>query len=129
MAIKLTKNEQKVQKDHLKQYQRYLPTLQLKKQQLQSVIMQTKDGSATEKRYYMVEITPLEINRQFSEEAYGVAGGDTFILYAPGTPGDDIPADCRDWWPDAYRWRRGELEQLEGWGLCNVDTGQGFFTS
>ena len=42
MAIKLTKNEQKVQKDHLKQYQRYLPTLQLKKQQLQSVIMKTK---------------------------------------------------------------------------------------
>ena len=40
MAIKLTKNEQKVQKDKLKQYQRYLPTLQLKKQQLQSVITQ-----------------------------------------------------------------------------------------
>ncbi|MDY6221791.1 MAG: V-type ATP synthase subunit D [Candidatus Alectryocaccobium sp.] len=39
MAIKLTKNEQKLQKDKLKQYQRYLPTLQLKKQQLQSVIM------------------------------------------------------------------------------------------
>ena len=39
MAIKLTKNEQKVQKDNLKQFQRYLPTLQLKKQQLQSVIM------------------------------------------------------------------------------------------
>ena len=35
MAIKLTKNEQKVQKDRLKQYQRYLPTLQLKKQQEQ----------------------------------------------------------------------------------------------
>ena len=34
--------EQKVQKDRLKQYQRYLPTLQLKKQQLQSVIMKTK---------------------------------------------------------------------------------------
>lgn len=42
MAIKLTKNEQKVQKDNLKQYQRYLPTLQLKKQQLQTVIMKTK---------------------------------------------------------------------------------------
>lgn len=41
MAIKLTKNEQKVQKERLKQYQRYLPTLQLKKQQLQSVIMKT----------------------------------------------------------------------------------------
>ena len=46
MAIKLTKNEQKVQKDHLKEYQRYLPTLQLKKQQLQSVIMQVKDDLA-----------------------------------------------------------------------------------
>ena len=46
MAIKLTKNEQKVQKDHLKEYQRYLPTLQLKKQQLQTVIMQVKDDLA-----------------------------------------------------------------------------------
>ena len=42
MAIKLTKNEEKVQKDRLKQYQRYLPTLQLNKQQLQMVIMQTR---------------------------------------------------------------------------------------
>ena len=40
MAVKLTKNELKVQKDRLKQFQRYLPTLQLKKQQLQSVVMQ-----------------------------------------------------------------------------------------
>jgi len=36
--IKLTKNEQKKQKDALKMYRRYLPTLQLKKQQLQSEI-------------------------------------------------------------------------------------------
>ena len=33
--IKLTKNELKQQKDALRMYQRYLPTLQLKKQQLQ----------------------------------------------------------------------------------------------
>lgn len=39
--IKLTKNEQKKQKDSLKQFKRYLPTLQLKKQQLQSVIRQS----------------------------------------------------------------------------------------
>lgn len=39
--IKLTKNEQKKQKDSLKQFQRYLPTLQLKKQQLQTVIRQS----------------------------------------------------------------------------------------
>ena len=32
--IKLTKNELKAQRDALKRFQRYLPTLQLKKQQL-----------------------------------------------------------------------------------------------
>ena len=36
--IKLTKNEQKKQKDALKRFTRYLPTLMLKKQQLQLVI-------------------------------------------------------------------------------------------
>ncbi|MBR6811982.1 MAG: V-type ATP synthase subunit D [Oscillospiraceae bacterium] len=36
--IKLTKNELKTQKDALKMYQRYLPTLTLKKQQLQTEI-------------------------------------------------------------------------------------------
>ena len=46
MAIKLTKNELKKQKDNLKQFQRYLPTLQLKKQQLQSVIMRVRNDLA-----------------------------------------------------------------------------------
>lgn len=40
MAVKLTKNELKTQKDRLKRFERYLPTLQLKKQQLQAVVMQ-----------------------------------------------------------------------------------------
>ena len=35
--IKLTKNELKVQKDQLKMFNRYLPTLMLKKQQLQAL--------------------------------------------------------------------------------------------
>lgn len=38
--IKLTKGELKKQRDALKQFQRYLPTLQLKKQQLQLEILQ-----------------------------------------------------------------------------------------
>lgn len=37
-SVKLTKTELKKQKDQLKRYQRYLPTLLLKKQQLQLVI-------------------------------------------------------------------------------------------
>jgi V/A-type H+-transporting ATPase subunit D len=40
--VKLTKNELKSQKDALKRFQRYLPTLQLKKQQLQMVIRQVE---------------------------------------------------------------------------------------
>jgi V/A-type H+-transporting ATPase subunit D len=40
--IKLTKNELKKQKDSLKMYERYLPTLMLKKQQLQAEIRTTE---------------------------------------------------------------------------------------
>jgi V-type ATPase, D subunit len=47
--IKLTKNEQKIQKDALKMYRRYLPTLTLKKQQLQTEI-RAIDAKAREVR-------------------------------------------------------------------------------
>ena len=46
MGVKLTKNEQKKQKDALRQFQRYLPTLQLKKQQLQMVIRESESEIA-----------------------------------------------------------------------------------
>ncbi len=50
--IKLTKNELKVQKDALKMYRRYLPTLTLKKQQLQSEIrtIEAKAASVRQQR-------------------------------------------------------------------------------
>ncbi len=41
-SVKLTKTELKRQKDQLKRYKRYLPTLLLKKQQLQMVIRQVE---------------------------------------------------------------------------------------
>jgi V/A-type H+-transporting ATPase subunit D len=47
--IKLTKNELKKQKDGLKRYTRYLPTLMLKKQQLQLVIRQVESALKTKK--------------------------------------------------------------------------------
>lgn len=47
--IKLTKNELKTQKDALKMFQRYLPTLTLKKQQLQTEI-RTIDAKAKKVR-------------------------------------------------------------------------------
>ncbi|MDY5931043.1 MAG: V-type ATP synthase subunit D [Candidatus Ornithospirochaeta sp.] len=63
MAVKLTKNEQKKQKDMLKQFQRYLPTLQLKKQQLQVVIREAE----------------AEIVRLRDEQQRAIAGLDSWI--------------------------------------------------
>lgn len=47
--IKLTKGELKRQRDSLRQYERYLPTLQLKKQQLQLEILQQSNLAAEKK--------------------------------------------------------------------------------
>lgn len=44
--IKLTKNELKLQRDAMKRYQRYLPTLQLKKQQLQAEVRHVREEIA-----------------------------------------------------------------------------------
>ena len=41
--VKLTKTAQKKERDNLKQYLRFLPTLQLKKQQLQMEMRQCQD--------------------------------------------------------------------------------------
>ena len=44
--VKLTKNELKQQRDAMKRYQRYLPTLQLKKQQLQLEVRHLREQMA-----------------------------------------------------------------------------------
>lgn len=50
--IKLTKGELKRQRDSLRQYERYLPTLQLKKQQLQLEILQQSNLAAEKKHAF-----------------------------------------------------------------------------
>lgn len=60
-TIKLTKNEQKVQKDALKMYQRYLPTLTLKKQQLQTEIR------GIEVRAKQVRESRKQLEKEFTE--------------------------------------------------------------
>ena len=54
--LKLTKNEQKKQKDSLKRFERYLPTLMLKKQQLQAEI-RTVDIKVNELRHNKEQLT------------------------------------------------------------------------
>ncbi len=66
--------------------------------------------------------------RYVTSEPVGIEDGEEFILYAPGTPADELSGEFRDtWWPDAWLWRSGELSQLNCWGLCNVNTEEGFF--
>jgi len=67
--IKLTKNEQKKQKDALKMYQRYLPTLILKKQQLQMEIR------LVELKVKEVESKIFAVNEEF-KSWIGVFGED-----------------------------------------------------
>ncbi len=66
--------------------------------------------------------------RYIASQAHGISGGETFVLYGPGTPADELPGDCRSWWPNAYDWRMGEMENLQGWALCNRELGVGFFS-
>ncbi|MEI6832162.1 MAG: V-type ATP synthase subunit D [Candidatus Omnitrophota bacterium] len=68
--IKFTKGELKRQRDSLKQFQRYLPTLQLKKQQLQleilqqNLILEEKNHLLSKKREMIVQWIGL-----FADEA------------------------------------------------------------
>jgi V/A-type H+-transporting ATPase subunit D len=68
--FKLTKGELKRQRDALRQYERYLPTLQLKKQQLQMEIL------------YQVSI--LQEKRQLELTKKGAIGAWSGLLVEPG---------------------------------------------
>ncbi|MDR1837263.1 MAG: V-type ATP synthase subunit D [Treponema sp.] len=59
--IRLTKNELKKQKDSLKMYQRYLPTLMLKKQQLQGEIRLTE-----------MRLKELQVARENLDESFKI---------------------------------------------------------
>lgn len=73
--IRLTKNELKLQRDALKRFQRYLPTLQLKKQQLQLEVRHARESMAyLEERY----------QREVEDHAVDLA------LFA------DSPEDCKE---------------------------------
>jgi V/A-type H+/Na+-transporting ATPase subunit D len=73
--IKLTKNELKKQKDALKMYQRYLPTLQLKKQQLQVEI------HSIEARRRDLAAAREALEREF--RAWIAVFGESEALYGP----------------------------------------------
>ena len=65
--------------------------------------------------------------RYISSQPYGLDGGNEFYLCLPGTPADEIPDQCRTW---GARHPLGLLNPgavLDGYGLCNLRPGYGFF--
>ncbi len=74
--LKLTKTELKTQTDALKQYRRFLPTLQLKKQQLQMELRKSRDLVEANRREYRELRSKLDA----FVGLYADAGAAEFIL-------------------------------------------------
>jgi V/A-type H+-transporting ATPase subunit D len=93
--VKLTKGELKRQRDNLKQYQRFLPTLQLKKQQLQLEILQQLNLLGEKKKNFLAKKeAALSWAGLLSEESAGIKkllGFDKIIRTTKNIAGVDLP--------------------------------------
>ncbi|MDE5893001.1 MAG: M56 family metallopeptidase, partial [Acetatifactor sp.] len=68
-------------------------------------------------------------HRYIGSDALGIADGEEFMLYLPGTPLEELDEDFIYWWPDCNLWRDGSVNILSDYGIWNVNTGSGFFTT
>ncbi|PIQ86790.1 MAG: V-type ATP synthase subunit D [Candidatus Omnitrophica bacterium CG11_big_fil_rev_8_21_14_0_20_43_6] len=93
--VKLTKGELKRQRDALKQFQRYLPTLQLKKQQLQleilqqNVILQEKKQALVKKRQMILAWAGLLVEPQVEIKLF--LKTEKIITHHKNIAGVDLP--------------------------------------
>lgn len=71
--VKYTKNELKKQRDDLERYQRFLPTLQLKKRQLQSEVMSLKSELKRKTEELDEALTELESWQKLFSERMNIA--------------------------------------------------------
>ena len=62
-----------------------------------------------------------------SAEAYGISGGDEFMLYSPGSRSEGLPEEFLEWVRIASAWEEPP-ETLPFWGLYNLGEQAGFFT-
>ena len=137
MKFKLTKGELKRQRDALRQYQRYLPTLQLKKQQLQMEILRQasiveekrQNESARRKAIEVwaglltdqaVDLKPGILPRRILTSLKNIAGIDLPVFEGVEFQADDYDLFITPLWADAaieeFRklvWLRQELKVLE----------------
>lgn len=92
--IRLTKNELKRQKDDLKRYNRYLPTLILKKQQLQMEIRRVEVAEAERRERLAATVRDLEAWVALLGEPVdlpGLLGALHLVLERGNIAGIDIP--------------------------------------
>lgn len=88
---------------------------------------------------YALRLTSLELKEEpgtervadglkvISAEAYGISGGDEFMLYSPGSLSAGLPEEFLEWVRMAGAWE--ELpETLPFWGLYNLGEQAGFFS-
>lgn len=112
--VKLTKNELKKQKDALKRFLRYLPTLQLKKQQLQLVIRQVEqqyDALVREKEKLLQDLESWISVFNDGQDLVPYAVVDSLSTSVGNIAGIDIPVFEELVFADA-RW---DLERTPFW--------------
>ncbi len=124
MKIKFTQGELKRQRDSLRQYERYLPTLQLKKQQLQLEISHLKNVLQERKKSLSDMITSAESWLGFLGETPEIRQWlipKTIITSKKNIAGVDVPVyDRVDFEPATY-----DLFLTPFWVDAGVDALQG----
>ena len=100
--IRLTKNELKLQRDALKRFQRYLPTLQLKKQQLQLEVRHARESMAYLEERYQREVedhaVDLALFADFPEDCMGADKVSKWRVATRNIAGIEVPAHAGlDW--------------------------------
>lgn len=66
--------------------------------------------------------------RYIGSDAYGVTGGEKFVLYLPNTPEEILDDNVHAYWPNEYMWRKKSINILYDYCLYNVNEGSGFFS-
>lgn len=66
--------------------------------------------------------------RYIGSDAYGITGGEQFILYLPNTPAEVLDDNVHAYWPNEYMWRKKSIHILYDYCLYNVNEGAGFFS-
>ncbi len=67
--------------------------------------------------------------RYIGSEAYGIKDGEEFIFYLPDILPQELEEPFLEWWPDWNLWKNGSIQTLLSYGIWNVTTGEGFFSS